>query len=107
MISPPYPDALPIEAAKVVIAKLRGGDIPLSSCVHAGWVMVGYSLSVALPAPQVIGDMVMTDVIAADYLQSQIEPPMVSGAIALPWKLLASFLAKKLVEWIIENQLKG
>lgn len=107
MVQPPYPDAFPIDAAKVVIAKLRGGDMPLGNVIHAAWVMTGYSLSITLPAPQVVGDLAMTDIIAADYLQSQINPPAVIGGIALPWKFLATFLAKKLVEWIIENELKG
>jgi hypothetical protein len=107
MISPPYPDAFPIDAAKVLITKLRGGDVPIPSAIHAAWVMSGYALNVTLPAPQVVGDLAMTDAIAADYLQTQVDPPIVLGSLALPWKLLASFLVKKMVEWIIENQMKG
>jgi hypothetical protein len=104
MVNPPYPDAFPIDAAKVVIDKLRGGDVSISECVHAAWVMSGYALSVAMPAPQVIGDVELDDVIVADYLQSQVTPPAVIEGIALPWKLLASFLAKKFVEWLLEQQ---
>lgn len=106
MVSPPYPNAFPIDAAKLVIDKLRGGNAAISQVVHAGWVMVGYSLSVALPTPNIIGDGQIDDVIAAEYLESQINPRIV-GVIALPWKLLASYLAKKLVEWILEQQIGG
>jgi len=106
MVHPPYPDAFPMDAARLVIDKLRGGEIPISHVVHAGWVMVGYSLSVTLPAPQIVGSVEIDDTIAADYLESQINPRIIGG-IALPWKLLASFLARKLVEWILEQQIGG
>lgn len=107
MIEPSYPETFPMEAAKLVVDKLRGQGVPLTSLVHACWVMTGYSLSVTLPEPQVVGSAEITDEIAADYLECLMLPPVSMAAMALPWKLLAGFLAKKLIEWILENQSKG
>lgn len=40
-----YPTSLPVDAVAVVINRIRGGDVPLSQLLLAGWNLQGYGMN--------------------------------------------------------------
>lgn len=107
-----YPTALPIGAAKQLVAGLTGGtlgaNLPLD--VEAAWNLLGYALSVSVGHPDhligSVGDVAIDDAKAASLLTEAVANaeagPGVVGAAVLPWGPLAAFLLKMLLERLLK-----
>jgi hypothetical protein len=52
-LKPDYPNLFPVEAVSRSIAIIRGGTLQenLAELTHAGWVVLGYALSIAPGVP--------------------------------------------------------
>lgn len=95
-----YPTALPLAAAKYLIAGITGGTIGanLALDVEAAWNVAGYALSQTVGHPDhLIGDVQMDDAIAVQHLtaavaQAESDPSTTVNALSLPlpWKSLAA-----------------
>ena len=105
-----YPTALPVGAAKQLIAGLTGGtlgaNLPLD--VESAWNLLGYALSVSVGHPDhligSVGAVAIDDAKAASLLTQAVaeaeaeQPDGVVGAAALPWLPIALYLLKLLME---------
>jgi hypothetical protein len=93
------------EALPVILAKLRGEDVPLSCLAHCGYVGTGYALSMLLPHPQpmVAGDLPTPDLEGqyAEVLSRSGSTAFASAAVgAFPWAAALAILLKLLEDWL-------
>lgn len=98
----PYPDSFPTEAFTQVLAKLRGGDLPVPELVHSCWVVAGYALGQVMGGgPSVKGEAAPSgladdQVIAAAIANSTTQVNLAQGVF--PWRLVLAIALRLIKE---------
>lgn len=110
-----YPQELPIQAAKDLIAGITGGTIGanLSRDVLAAMNLLLYAEGQMLGNPHLIGDaagvgaVAIDDAKAASLLTEAVaeaeQPDGVVGAAAIPWGPLAAYLIQLLLDRLLKK----
>lgn len=108
-----YPTAMPIGAAKQLIAGITGGtlgaNLPLDC--ECAWNLAGYALSVSVGHPDhligSVGAVAIDDAKAASLLTQAVaeaeQPDGVVGAAAIPWGPLAAYLIQLLLDRLLKK----
>lgn len=109
-----YPTALPIGAAKHLIAGLTGGtlgaNLPLDC--EAAWNLAGYALGVSVGHPDhligAVGDVAIDDAKATALLTEAVAHAeagdhAIVGAAAIPWGPLAAYLLQLLLDRLLKK----
>ena len=107
VLTPAYPADFPLEAAKVVIATVRGQE-EVAHGIHAGWVLLGFGCGHFLPCdPLVVGGTDNQEERLARLLEQAIEvkntPPDQLKGVAIPWDQIVQLVMLVLASWLTKK----
>ena len=105
----PYPGEFPTFALSVIMDKLRGRPIDISTAVHAAWVVSGYALANIIPdGPQVVGNVNGEEAEAQlieDLLKDRYNDAAIRGFI--PYALLAEIASRLILKLLLGGKNNG
>lgn len=99
----PYPSEFPSYALSVVMDKLRGKPVDVSTAIHATWVVSGYALGNVLPdSPRIVG-IVAGDESDAQLIDDLLKDMQNQNAIRgfIPYVLLAEIASRLLLKLLL------
>lgn len=102
----PYPSEFPTYALSVVMDRLRGRPVELSTTIHAAWVVSGYALGNVVPdSPQIVG-IVVGDEAEAQLIEDLLKDMQNQTAIRgfIPYALLAEIAARLLLKLLLQGK---
>lgn len=102
----PYPSDFPTFALSLVMDKLRGRPVDLSTATHASWVVLGYALNNILPDSPAIVGIVAGDEQEAQLIEDLMKDSQNQTAIRgfIPYALLAEIVARLLMKLLLEGK---